>query len=139
MVSSCVLFIFAPQFGAYVADEAREPRVVLEPVDDHAHAVQHGRVVATAQQVGDALRLERNVLVRHGPAQLGAHQVHADLPGLAHPRHAAPPAQLANGEFVLGGDGVPDATGLGYLLPAQALQRLRLIGCEGRHMPIPPL
>jgi len=139
MVSSCVLLIFAPQLGAYVADDVRERDVILEPVGDHAHAVQHGRVVATAQQVGYALRLERDVLMRHGPAQLGAYQVHADLPGLAHPRHAAPPAQLPHGECVLGGDGVPDATRLGYLLPAQALERLRLVGCEGRHMPIPPL
>jgi len=67
MVSSCVLLIFAPQLGAYVVDEAREPRVVLEPARDHAHAVQHGRVVSTAQQEGDALRLEQDVLVRHGP------------------------------------------------------------------------
>jgi len=135
-MSSYILLVHAPQGGAYVADDVRERDVILEPVGDHAHAVQHGRVVSTAQQVGDALRLERDVLVRHGPAQVGAYQVHADLPSLAHPRHAATPAQLAKGEFVFGGDGVPDATRLGYLLPAQAFQRQHLVRCEGRHMSI---
>ncbi len=137
-MSSYILLVHAPQGGAYVADDVRERGVILEPVGDHTHAVQHGRVVSTAQQVGDALRLERDVLVRHGPAQVGAYQVHADLPSLVYPRHAATPAQLAKGECVLGGDGVPDATRLGYLLPAQAFQRLLLIRCEGCHMPSPP-
>jgi len=139
MVSSYVLLVLAPQRGAYVTDDVRERGVVLEPTGDHAHAVQHGRVVATAQQVGDALRLERDVLVRQGPAQVGAYQVHADLPGLAHPRHATTRAHPPDGEVVLGGDGVPDATRLGYLVPAQATQRLLLVVREGRHRLRPPL
>jgi len=121
MMSSSVSVILAPQPGAYVLDQMIECRVIHQPGDDHTHAVEHGGVVSIAQEVGDALRLERDIRVRHRPAQLGAHQVHADLPGRVHPCHAATPAQLPNGDPTFGGDGVPDAAGLDRLLSSQAL------------------
>jgi len=92
MVSSFVCVILAPQPGAYVLDQMIERRVLHQPADDHTDAVEYGGVVATAQQVGDALCLKWDVRVGHWPAQLGAHQVHADLPGRVHMRHAATPA-----------------------------------------------
>jgi len=117
MMSSFVCVIRAPQPGAYILDQTTQRRVLLQPADDHAPAVEHGGVVAPAQEVGDALRLKRDARVEHRPAQVGAHQVHADLPGRVHARHAATPAQLPNGDLILGGDGAPDAAGLGHCLP----------------------
>jgi len=116
MVSSFVCAILAPQPGAYILDQTTQRRVLLQPADDHTRAVEHGGAVAIAQQVGNAPRLEWDAVVGHGPAQVGAHQVHADLASRVHPRHAATPAQLPNGDLILGGDGVPDAAGLGRLL-----------------------
>jgi len=88
------------------------------------------------EQIRDALHAERTVPLRHRPAQVGPHQVHAELAGLVDGGRPVAGAEPLHSEAALAGDHAPDAPRLGYLLSSQALQRLLLIGCEGCHVPI---
>jgi len=136
MVAFSFSFIVALKFGADIGDQVSERPIRRHSVADGLDAVQDGRVVPVTEQVRDALRAERTVPLRHRPAQVGPHQIHAELAGLVDRDHPVAGAEPRHGQAAFVGDHAPDAPRLGHLLSSQALQRLLLIGCERCHVPI---
>lgn len=131
--------LVALDLSADIGEHMVKDGVCRQPVADGINAVQDRAVVTVAEQVRDALRAEGIVPLRHRPAEVGPHQIHAELTRLIDRTRPVAGAELSDAHVVFAGDHAPDAARFGHLAPSQTLQRLLLIGSQWAHGGCSPL